>query len=148
MSQGLPAGAHSGPKHESALIVTLTLIAALGGLLFGYDTAVISGATDSIKENFVVPLGLPESAALSLGGWTISCALFGCIIGGALGGVVAHALGRRGGLMLDGTLFFAGEATDTSGATGTVHGAIASGARAASQVLRSLRTVQWTERRE
>ena len=49
---------------------------------------------------------------------------------------------------IDGTLFFAGEATDTSGATGTVHGAIASGARAASQVLRSLRTVQWTERRE
>jgi monoamine oxidase len=43
---------------------------------------------------------------------------------------------------IDGTLFFAGEATDTSGATGTVHGAIASGARAASQVLRSLRTVQ------
>lgn len=106
MSQGLPAGARSGPKHESALIVTLTLIAALGGLLFGYDTAVISGATDSIKENFVVPLGLPESAALSLGGWTISCALFGCIIGGALGGVVAHVLGRRGGLMLAGSLFF------------------------------------------
>lgn len=43
---------------------------------------------------------------------------------------------------IDGTLFFAGEATDTSGATGTVHGAIASGVRAASQVLRSLRTVQ------
>jgi monoamine oxidase len=43
---------------------------------------------------------------------------------------------------IDGTLFFAGEATDTSGATGTVHGAIASGGRAASQVLRALRTVQ------
>ncbi len=39
---------------------------------------------------------------------------------------------------LDGTLFFAGEATDTSGATGTVHGAIASGRRAASQVIRAL----------
>ena len=37
-----------------------------------------------------------------------------------------------------GTLFFAGEASDTSGSTGTVHGALASGARAASQVLRAL----------
>jgi monoamine oxidase len=39
---------------------------------------------------------------------------------------------------IDGTLFFAGEASDSSGATGTVHGAIASGARAARQVLHSL----------
>jgi monoamine oxidase len=39
---------------------------------------------------------------------------------------------------IDGTLFFAGEAADGSGATGTVHGAIASGARAAAQVLRAL----------
>lgn len=43
---------------------------------------------------------------------------------------------------VDGTLFFAGEATDASGATGTVHGAIASGLRAASQVLRALRPVK------
>ena len=39
---------------------------------------------------------------------------------------------------LDATLFFAGEATDTEGATGTVHGAIASGRRAARQVMRVL----------
>jgi monoamine oxidase len=39
---------------------------------------------------------------------------------------------------LAGTLFFAGEATDTEGATGTVHGAIASGRRAARQVQRAL----------
>jgi monoamine oxidase len=43
---------------------------------------------------------------------------------------------------IDSTLFFAGEATDASGSTGTVHGAIASGARAATQVLRVLRAVQ------
>ena len=43
---------------------------------------------------------------------------------------------------IDGTLFFAGEAADTTGSTGTVHGAIASGSRAATQVLRALRTVQ------
>ena len=43
---------------------------------------------------------------------------------------------------IGGTLFFAGEASDASGGTGTVHGAIASGARAARQVLRTLGTVQ------
>ena len=96
-----PAGStHTG------LLVTLTIIAALGGLLFGYDSAVISGATDSIKQNFVAPLGLAEGARLSLEGFTIAGALWGCLIGGALGGVIAHFLGRRGGLIVAGVLFF------------------------------------------
>jgi len=95
----------AGSTH-TGLLVTLTIIAALGGLLFGYDTAVISGATESIKQNFVAPLGLQESARISTEGWTISCALFGCIIGGGIGGVVAHYLGRRNGLIVAGTLFF------------------------------------------
>src|SRR6185436_6795671 len=76
---------------------TLTIIAALGGLLFGYDSAVISGATDAIKQNFVAPLGLAEGTRLSLEGFTIAGALWGCLIGGAVGGVMAHYLGRRGG---------------------------------------------------
>ena len=64
MSQASPsvpaASTHTG------LLITLTIIAALGGLLFGYDSAVISGATDSIKQNFVAPLHLEEGARLSL----------------------------------------------------------------------------------
>ncbi len=104
MSQSSPqvpaAATHTG------LLVTLTIIAALGGLLFGYDSAVISGATDSIKLNFVAPLGLAEGARLSLEGFTIAGALWGCLIGGAVGGVVAHFLGRRGGLVVAGALFF------------------------------------------
>jgi SP family xylose:H+ symportor-like MFS transporter len=96
-----PAGStHTG------LLITLTIIAALGGLLFGYDTAVISGATDSIKQNFVAQMNLAEEARLSLEGFTIAGALWGCLIGGALGGVVAHFLGRRGGLIVAGLLFF------------------------------------------
>ena len=96
-----PAGStHTG------LLITLTIIAALGGLLFGYDTAVISGATDSIKQNFVAPMNLAEEARLSLEGFTIAGALWGCLIGGAIGGVVAHFLGRRGGLIVAGVLFF------------------------------------------
>ena len=43
---------------------------------------------------------------------------------------------------IDGTLFFAGEAADIAGSTGTVHGAIASGSRAAAQVLRALRATR------
>ena len=43
---------------------------------------------------------------LSLEGFTIAGALWGCLIGGALGGVVAHFLGRRGGLVVAGVLFF------------------------------------------
>ncbi|HET7810404.1 MAG TPA: sugar porter family MFS transporter [Steroidobacteraceae bacterium] len=99
-SQVPAASAHTG------LLVTLTIIAALGGLLFGYDSAVISGATDSIKMNFVAPMSLEEGARLSLEGFTIAGALWGCLIGGAIGGVMAHFLGRRGGLIVAGVLFF------------------------------------------
>ena len=95
-----------GASTHTGLLITLTIIAALGGLLFGYDSAVISGATDSIKLNFVAPLGLSEGARLSLEGFTIAGALWGCLIGGALGGVLAHFLGRRGGLIVAGVLFF------------------------------------------
>jgi len=99
-SSGPAASTHTG------LLIVLTVIAALGGLLFGYDTAVISGAVESIKQNFVAPLGLSEGARLSLEGFTIAGALWGCLIGAALGGVVAHYLGRRGGLIVAGVLFF------------------------------------------
>jgi MFS transporter, SP family, xylose:H+ symportor len=99
-SSGPAASTHNG------LLITLTIIAALGGLLFGYDTAVISGATDSIKQNFVAPMNLPEGARLVLEGATIGAALWGCLIGGGLGGVVAHHLGRRNGLIVAGVLFF------------------------------------------
>jgi SP family xylose:H+ symportor-like MFS transporter len=104
VSQTSPPGA-PGSSH-TGLLITLTIIAALGGLLFGYDTAVISGATDSIKQNFVAQMNLAEGARLSLEGFTIGGALWGCLIGGALGGVVAHFLGRRGGLIVAGALFF------------------------------------------
>lgn len=104
MSQTSVSGGAS--SQHTGLLVTLTIIAALGGLLFGYDTAVISGATDSIKQNFVAPMNLGEGARLSLEGFTIGGALWGCLIGGALGGVVAHFLGRRGGLIVAGALFF------------------------------------------
>ncbi len=86
-------------------VVGLTLSATLGGLLFGYDTAVISGAVRSIDVNFINPLGLAETARDSLSGFTVASALFGCVIGGAVAGLVADRLGRKRGLVLAAFLF-------------------------------------------
>ena len=91
---------------HAGLVRGLTMIAALGGLLFGYDTAVISGAVGAIDANFIIPRGLSETAAGSLSGWTISCALLGCVIGAALAGPLSLRLGRRGGLLVSAVLFF------------------------------------------
>ena len=93
---------------SSNLVIALALIASLGGLLFGYDTAVISGAVSAIDHNFVVPRGLPEAARDSLSGWAVSCALLGCVIGAVVGGPIANRLGRKAGLMVAAILFLIG----------------------------------------
>ncbi len=95
-------------KFNTPLVVGLTFVATLGGLLFGWDTAVISGAVSSIDAYFIDPLGLSETARTSLSGWTISSALVGCIIGAAVAGWISTALGRKGGLIVAALLFFAG----------------------------------------
>jgi MFS transporter, SP family, xylose:H+ symportor len=92
-------------KNSSWLITGLTFVATLGGLLFGYDTAVISGAVSSIDANFIDPLHLSETARSSLSGWTISSALFGCIIGAGVAGWLSKAIGRKGGMIVAGALF-------------------------------------------
>ena len=83
----------------------LTFVATLGGLLFGYDTAVISGAVSSIDANFIDPQHLSETARNSLSGWTVSSALFGCIIGAIVAGWVSNAIGRKGGMLVAAALF-------------------------------------------
>jgi SP family xylose:H+ symportor-like MFS transporter len=92
-------------RRATSLVTGLTFVATLGGLLFGYDTAVISGAVSSIDANFIDPLHLSETARSSLSGWTVSSALFGCIIGAVVAGWLANALGRKGGLLVAGALF-------------------------------------------
>jgi len=92
-------------------VVLLTLIATLGGLLFGYDTAVINGAVSSLKAYFVDPrftdLGnaAQANAADSLLGFVVSSALIGCIIGGLIGGWVSTHIGRKRGLIIAALLF-------------------------------------------
>jgi SP family xylose:H+ symportor-like MFS transporter len=92
-------------------VLLLTLIATLGGLLFGYDTAVINGAVGSLKAYFIDPrftdLANPAqaNAANSLLGFVVSSALIGCIIGGLVGGWVSTHVGRRRGLVIAAVLF-------------------------------------------
>ncbi|HCC52363.1 MAG TPA: D-xylose transporter XylE [Porphyromonadaceae bacterium] len=97
--------------YNSTYIFGITLVATLGGLLFGYDTAVISGAEKSIESYLINPLsqafrfGNFDGKAFAHGA-TVSSALIGCIIGGAISGFLSNRLGRKRSLQLAGFLFF------------------------------------------
>jgi len=90
---------------NSGYLIKLTLVATLGGLLFGYDTGVISGTVGALDSFFVVPKGLSETAASAFKGFLVSSALIGCIIGGIFSGVISKKLGRKKGLVLAAILF-------------------------------------------
>jgi SP family xylose:H+ symportor-like MFS transporter len=89
-------------QYNKSYLFGITLVATLGGLLFGYDTAVISGAEKSIEAYFIKPLGLSSL----IHGATVSSALVGCIIGGVLSGLFSNRLGRKRTLLLASVLFF------------------------------------------
>lgn len=93
-------------KANNRYIISVTLVATLGGLLFGYDTAVISGTVSSLDKVFISPRGLSESAANSLLGFCVASALIGCIIGGVLGGPLSARFGRKKTLLVAAVLFF------------------------------------------
>jgi SP family xylose:H+ symportor-like MFS transporter len=94
-----------GKSTNSKYLLKLTLVATLGGLLFGYDTGVISGTVSSLDSFFVIPKGLSETAASAFKGFLVSSALIGCIIGGVFGGLASKKLGRKNGLILAAVLF-------------------------------------------
>jgi SP family xylose:H+ symportor-like MFS transporter len=89
-------------KQNKYFTLAITIVATLGGLLFGYDTAVISGAEKSIQAFLIDSQGL----STLVHGLTISSALIGCIIGGALSGLLASYFGRKRSLMIAAVLFF------------------------------------------
>ncbi len=92
-------------KNNKFYIFALTIVATLGGLLFGYDTAVISGTVESLRVFFIEPQGLPTAQANALEGFVVSSALIGCIIGGFLAGWLSQKLGRKPTLMIAAVLF-------------------------------------------
>ena len=79
-------------------VVLISVVAALGGLLFGFDTAVISGTINFIQPYF----GLSEAGL----GWTVSTLLFGCIAGVYIAGKAGDYYGRKKVLMIAAILFF------------------------------------------
>ena len=89
-------------QYNKTYITSITLVATLGGLLFGYDTAVISGAVSAIRAYFIDSLTLGSFAH----GATVSSALIGCIIGGIISGFLASKFGRRSTLKIAAVLFF------------------------------------------
>ena len=91
-------------KGSKAYLFSIVAVAVLGGLLFGYDTAVISGAEKGLQAFF---LGAKDFVYTDvIHGLTSSSALIGCIIGSAISGYFAARLGRRPTLIISGVFFF------------------------------------------
>lgn len=92
-------------------LLSITLVSALGGLLFGYDYVVIGGAKPFYEPFF----GITDSAFLQ--GWAMSCALIGCLGGSVLSGWLSDKFGRKKLLILSASLFIV--ASLGTGAAGT-----------------------------
>ncbi|PTL33630.1 D-xylose transporter XylE [Prevotella sp. oral taxon 376] len=89
---------------SKAYLFSIVLVAVLGGLLFGYDTAVISGAEKGLQAFFLGAGDFRYSEFIH--GFTSSSALIGCIIGSALSGLFAGKFGRKRSLIFAGLCFF------------------------------------------
>jgi len=93
-------------KHTNkTLVYGISLIATLGGFLFGYDTAVISGAISSLNSFFIEPYHFSATVNNTLLGIMVSGALLGCVIGSGLGGYCSQKFGRKRSLLLAAVLF-------------------------------------------
>ena len=83
---------------NSGYLAMVCVVASLGGLLFGFDTAVISGTVGMVEAQF-------ELSKLELG-WFTSSALVGCILGALMAGVLGDKYGRKPVLIMAAVLFF------------------------------------------
>ena len=89
---------------SKAYLISIVMVAVLGGLLFGYDTAVISGAEKGLQAFF---LGASDFAYTDAWhGFTCASALIGCIIGSGISGFLASRWGRKRSLIFAGLMFF------------------------------------------
>ena len=84
-------------KDTLGYVVFMAVVAAIGGVLFGYDTAVISGTTAIVKNQF----GLTDM----MEGWYVGCALIGSIAGVLVAGSLSDYLGRKLTMLISAALF-------------------------------------------
>jgi len=86
-------------RYNLKYIFTISMVAAMGGLLFGYDWVVIGGA----KPFYELYFDISQSPAWQ--GWAMSSALIGCVFGAMLGGSTSDQYGRKKLLILAAILF-------------------------------------------
>lgn len=79
-------------------VMKVSVVAALGGLLFGYDTAVIAGAIGFLQERFAL--------SPAMVGWAASSAIWGCVFGAMFAGYISDRIGRKKTLIITAVLFF------------------------------------------
>ncbi len=91
-SEGIASGASKG------FVLKVSVVAALGGLLFGYDTAVISGVIGFLETRFEL--------SPAMVGWAASSAIWGCVLGAMFAGYLSDAIGRKKVLIITAVLFF------------------------------------------
>ena len=88
------------PGRHAGYVWAISLVAAMGGLLFGYDWVVIGGAKPFFERYFELTSSFAK-------GWANSCALVGCLLGAILSGGLSDRFGRSRLLMLAALLFLA-----------------------------------------
>lgn len=90
--------AGDGVRFNYRFIWLISLVAAMGGLLFGYDWVVIGGAKPFFEKYF-------QLSSATTAGWANSCALLGCLLGSLISGVLSDKFGRKKLLILSAILF-------------------------------------------
>jgi SP family arabinose:H+ symporter-like MFS transporter len=85
------------PGGSLSYMIFVCTVAALGGVLFGFDTAVISGTLTELKKQFML--------GSAMEGWLVSSALTGCALGAIVAGSLADRFGRKLVLIVSGSLF-------------------------------------------
>jgi len=86
-------------KFNTGYLIRISLVSALGGLLFGYDWVVIGGAKPFYEKYFQI-INSPN-----LQGWAMSSALLGCIAGAMISGILSEKYGRKKSLIISAFLF-------------------------------------------
>lgn len=83
--------------HSKTYLILITIVSALGGLLFGYDTGVINGSQYYFSKYFELDPGMK--------GWVVGSALIGCFVGAVVAGPISKAIGRKYSLIISAVLF-------------------------------------------